>query len=124
MSPSSAPAHLGPGLVQDDDRPDGQRNKSISLKLCRNVTLRDFTIQHGGWFGILATGVDNLTIDNLKIDTNRDGMDIDCCRERPRLQLQRQLARRRRHLPEKLLRAGLRPGDRERDDHELPGQRL
>src|SRR5213592_530214 len=33
-----------------------------------------------GWFAILATGVDNLTIDNLKIDTNRDGMDIDCCR--------------------------------------------
>jgi polygalacturonase len=28
----------------------------------------------------LATGVDNLTIDNLKIDTNRDGIDIDCCR--------------------------------------------
>jgi polygalacturonase len=34
----------------------------------------------GGWFGILATGVDNLTIDGLTIDTNRDGMDIDCCR--------------------------------------------
>lgn len=34
----------------------------------------------GGHFGILATGVDNLTIDNLKIDTNRDGMDIDSCR--------------------------------------------
>ena len=42
--------------------------------------MRDFTIQHGGWFGILATGVDNFTIDNLKIDTNRDGMDIDSCR--------------------------------------------
>jgi polygalacturonase len=28
----------------------------------------------------LATGVDNLTIDNLVIDTNRDGIDIDCCR--------------------------------------------
>ena len=42
--------------------------------------LRDFSILHGGHFGILATGVDNLTIDNLKIDTNRDGMDIDCCR--------------------------------------------
>ena len=26
------------------------------------------------------TGVDNLTIDNLKLDTDRDGMDIDCCR--------------------------------------------
>jgi len=35
---------------------------------------------HGGHFGILATGVDNLTIDNLRIDTNRDGMDVDCCR--------------------------------------------
>ena len=54
-------------------------NKAIALKNCRNVILRDFTIEHGGWFGILATGVDNLTIDGLKIDTNRDGMDIDCC---------------------------------------------
>jgi polygalacturonase len=54
-------------------------NKAIALRNCRNVILRDFTIEHGGWFGILATGVDNLTIDGLKIDTNRDGMDIDCC---------------------------------------------
>jgi polygalacturonase len=58
----------------------GVANKAIALKNCRNVTLRNFSIQHGGHFGILATGVDNLTIDNLKIDTNRDGMDIDCCR--------------------------------------------
>lgn len=70
----------GRGLVRNDDGPDGRGNKTISLKLCRNVTIRDVTIQHGGWFGILATGVDNLTIDNLRIDTNRDGMDIDCCR--------------------------------------------
>jgi polygalacturonase len=55
-------------------------NKAIALKNCRNVTLRDFSILKGGHFGILATGVDNLTIDNLKIDTDRDGMDIDCCR--------------------------------------------
>ena len=40
----------------------------------------DFSILAGGHFGLLLTGVDNLTIDNLKIDTNRDGMDIDCCR--------------------------------------------
>ena len=58
----------------------GVSNKAIALKNCRNVILRDFSILHGGHFGILATGVDNLTIDNLKIDTNRDGMDIDCCR--------------------------------------------
>jgi len=58
----------------------GVGNKSISLKSCHNVLLRDFSILQGGHFGILATGIENLTIDNLKIDTNRDGMDIDCCR--------------------------------------------
>ena len=44
------------------------------------MTLRDFSIANGGHFGILATGVDNLTIDNVLIDTNRDGIDIDSCR--------------------------------------------
>jgi polygalacturonase len=84
----------GPGLIwgkglsrghdNDKDLPDtkkpGVGNKTIALKNCHNVTLRDFSILQGGWFGILATGVDNLTIDNLKIDTNRDGIDVDCCR--------------------------------------------
>jgi len=58
----------------------GVGNKAIALKNCRNVLLRDFAILHGGHFGILATGVSNLTIDNLKIDTQRDGIDVDCCR--------------------------------------------
>ena len=58
----------------------GVGNKAISLKNCRNVLLRDFSVLKGGHFAILATGVDNLTIDNLVIDTDRDGMDIDCCR--------------------------------------------
>src|SRR5579863_1517389 len=58
----------------------GVANKTISLKNCRNVTLRDFSVLKGGHFAVLATGVDNLTIDNLKIDTDRDGIDIDCCR--------------------------------------------
>ena len=67
----------GPGLRAEDPHVG---NKAISLKNCRNVVLRDFGILQGGHFGILATGVDNFTIDNLRIDTNRDGMDIDCCR--------------------------------------------
>jgi polygalacturonase len=58
----------------------GVGNKAIALKNCHNVTLRDFSILQGGWFGLLATGVDNLTVDNLLIDTNRDGMDFDCCK--------------------------------------------
>ena len=58
----------------------GVGNKAIALKNCRNVIFRDFSILKGGHFGLLLTGVDNLTIDNIKIDTDRDGMDIDCCR--------------------------------------------
>jgi polygalacturonase len=61
---------LGPGIG----------NKAISLKNVRGCILRDFSIFEGGHFAILATAVDGLTIDNVKIDTNRDGMDIDCCR--------------------------------------------
>ncbi|MDR3455766.1 MAG: glycoside hydrolase family 28 protein [Rhodoferax sp.] len=84
----------GPGLIwgkglsrgwdTEKTRPDSSKpgvgNKALALKNCRNVLLRDFKILEGGWFGILATGVDNLTIDNLLIDTIRDGIDIDCCR--------------------------------------------
>jgi polygalacturonase len=55
-------------------------NKAIALKLCRNVLLRDITILHGGHFAIIVTGCDNTTIDNVTLDTDRDGMDIDCCR--------------------------------------------
>jgi polygalacturonase len=55
-------------------------NKAIALKLCRNVVLRDITIFRGGHFAILTTGCDNLTVDNVTMDTNRDGIDIDCCR--------------------------------------------
>ncbi|HEY0309395.1 MAG TPA: right-handed parallel beta-helix repeat-containing protein, partial [Acidobacteriaceae bacterium] len=58
----------------------GVGNKAIALKNCRNVLLRDFSILKGGHFGLLLTGVDNLTLDNLTIDTDRDGMDIDCCK--------------------------------------------
>lgn len=55
-------------------------NKAIALKLCKNVTIKDITIVHGGHFAMLLTGIDMVTIDNVTMDTNRDGMDIDCCR--------------------------------------------
>ena len=75
---------LGAGLINGKALTRGERggggDKAIALKLCRKVTLRDFSIVNGGHFGILATGVDNLTIDNLTIDTNRDGIDLDSCR--------------------------------------------
>jgi len=61
-------------------RPPNEANKAIALVRCHNVLLRDVSILEGGWFALLATGVDNLTIDNVLVDTNRDGFDIDCCR--------------------------------------------
>jgi len=72
----------GAGLNRGDKKvlEAGIGNKAISLKLCNNVILRDLKMLQCGHFALLATGVDNLTIDNLIIDTNRDGLDIDCCR--------------------------------------------
>lgn len=91
LQPGDAPVSLGGGRVgANTESPlgensppsemDGQGNKAIALKLCRNVLIRDISIYQGGHFALLATGVDNLTIDNVKVDTNRDGFDIDCCR--------------------------------------------
>ena len=86
-------AILGDGLIWGKGLSNGRRdpalpkaelpgvgNKAIALKNCFNVQLRDFKILKGGHFALLATGVDNLVIDNLTVDTDRDGFDIDCCK--------------------------------------------
>lgn len=70
----------GQGLTREESRLHGVGNKAISLKLCKNVILKDVTMINCGHFALLATGVDNMTINNVKVDTNRDGFDIDCCR--------------------------------------------
>jgi polygalacturonase len=77
----------GRGLVNGDFEPGhlpalqhGVGNKAIALRDCTNVTLRDFAIREAGHFGLLATGVTNLAIEGLAIDTNRDGLNLDCCR--------------------------------------------
>ena len=77
---AAAAQKSGPfGTPGRDTLAAGVGNKAIALKNCHNVIFRDFSIYHGGHFAILATGVDNWTCDNLKIDTNRDGIDFDCC---------------------------------------------
>ena len=87
-------AIFGPGLIcgrglsrgevaeQGLPRADalGAADKAIALKRCHNVTVRDIAIFAAGHFGILASGVDNLTLDDLKIDTNRDGINVDSCK--------------------------------------------
>ena len=72
----------GKGLVRGGSLESAplQGNKAIALKLCRNVAVRDITMVNGGHFCILPTGVDNFRIDSLMIDTNRDGINVDCCK--------------------------------------------
>jgi polygalacturonase len=59
---------------------NGLGNKVLALKNSRGVTLRDFSILRAGHFGVLLTGVDNVVMDGLTIDTNRDGIDLDVVR--------------------------------------------
>lgn len=68
---------LSRGLERNEDI--ARANKAIALKECRNVNIRDISMLMCGHFALLLTGVDNLTIDNVTVDTNRDAFDIDCC---------------------------------------------
>ena len=78
----------GSGLTKEDTEKAGNvqggsigtGDKSIALKLCRNIVIKDITITNGGHFAIIITGCERGTIDNVTIDTNRDGIDIDCCK--------------------------------------------
>ena len=68
------------GLTAEIEELESGANKAIAFKRCRHVLLRDLTIERAGHFAVLATGVDHLTIEGLTVDTQRDGLDIDCCR--------------------------------------------
>ena len=69
-------AHLSPEV----EAMSGLGNKALAFCRARDIVLREFTLLDGGHFALLATGVDGLTIENLLVDTNRDGLDIDGCR--------------------------------------------
>jgi len=75
---------LSRGEVAEADRPPadgpGAADKAIAFKRCRNVTVRGIGILAAGHFAILATGTDNLTLEDVRIDTNRDGINVDCCK--------------------------------------------
>jgi len=73
----------GGGLTRKDKEAGegsiGLGDKSIALKECEHVQIRGITIFHGGHFAIILTGCKNATVDGVTIDTNRDGINIDCC---------------------------------------------
>ena len=54
-------------------------NKALAMRDCRHVTIRRLSFLSCGHFALLLTGVDDLLIEEVNCDTNRDGFDIDCC---------------------------------------------
>ncbi|WIW88211.1 glycosyl hydrolase family 28-related protein [Sphingobium sp. V4] len=68
-------------LEPDAAAMQGLGNKAIAFKNGRDIHLSGFTILKGGHFAILATGTRGLRIDGLTIDTDRDGIDLDCVRD-------------------------------------------
>lgn len=59
----------------------GLANKAVAIRNGRNIVIRDLTVLKGGHFAFLLTGVDGLLMDGLRIDTDRDGIDLDCVRD-------------------------------------------
>ncbi len=54
-------------------------NKALAMRDSHHVTIRGVSFMRCGHFALLLTGVDDLLIENVTCDTNRDGFDIDCC---------------------------------------------
>jgi len=63
-----------------DESVVGAANKTIALKLCKNIAIKDITIRDAGHFAVLPTGCDNMIIDGVTVDSNVDGINLDCCR--------------------------------------------
>lgn len=54
-------------------------NKALAMKNCKDVRISGLRFLNCGHFAMLLTGVDNLLLEDIIADTNRDGIDIDCC---------------------------------------------
>ncbi|HWT52243.1 MAG TPA: glycosyl hydrolase family 28 protein, partial [Caulobacter sp.] len=74
---AEAMAELSPAL----EVMAGLGNKAIALKRVKRARIEGLTIYRGGHFAVLATGCEDLVLRDLTVDTNRDGLDIDACRD-------------------------------------------
>ena len=69
----------GSALTRSSKVPKGTGDKAIALKLCKNVEIRNLNIVEGGHYAILATGCEDMLIDNVTIKTSRDGLNLSQC---------------------------------------------
>jgi len=70
-------------LTRGGMRPDKNgmttANKALAMRNCHDIAIKGIKFRFCGHFAMLLTGVDDLLIENVIADTNRDGFDIDCC---------------------------------------------
>ena len=71
----------GAALTRSSKVKKGTGDKGIALKLCRNVEIRNLNIRQGGHYAILATGCEDMLIDNVTIKTSRDGLNLSQCKD-------------------------------------------
>ncbi len=72
-------AITGLGTI-DSNREGREGPKTIGLKRCRHVTIRDITIRNAGNYCISLLGTDHVNIDGVSIFRSFcDGIDPDCC---------------------------------------------
>eukprot|EP01043_Picozoa_sp_COSAG02_P041466 COSAG02_NODE_3440_length_6739_cov_10.354819_5_plen_401_part_00 len=67
-------------LGQGQPKKPGTGCKAFGLVGSSSVTIQGVSIKHGGWFSILATDCEHLTISGVTIAAARDAMDIMGCR--------------------------------------------
>ena len=71
----------GAALTRSSKVKKGTGDKGIALKLCKNIEIRNLNIREGGHYAILATGCEDMLIDNVTIKTSRDGLNLSQCKD-------------------------------------------
>jgi polygalacturonase len=75
---------VGPGRIEGNPAVAAPQNPRGAVVLepinCNNVRWEDFTVTQGGNWATHPTYCANVTIRNVKITGNRDGIDVDSCR--------------------------------------------
>lgn len=55
-------------------------NKAVSIIDGKNIVISGISIRRGGHFALITGNVENLLVEDVLIDSLRDGYDVDCCR--------------------------------------------
>jgi len=71
----------GAGNLSNSDCADGEGNKTVGFRSCNGVLIEDVTFHHCGHYAMKLTGCNDVTVENIEVDTNRDGITFDNCHD-------------------------------------------